>query len=104
MKLLKIARLTVLVSAFGLVSHCGIQAQETNDIEQLKKQLREMQENFERVQREQRLQIEALTKKLEDLANQQAAEKKKLEQEFAARVQTNQPAAAVQPTTPAPAA
>ena len=49
------------------------QAQETNEVEQLKQQLRQMQENFEEVQNEQRQQIEALTKKLDELMARQTA-------------------------------
>ena len=49
------------------------QAQETNEVEQLKQQLRQMQENFEKVQNEQRQQINALTQKLEELSKQQQA-------------------------------
>jgi hypothetical protein len=73
-------------------------AQATNEVDQLKRQLQELKESFERVQREQHQQIEALTKKLEDLTKQQTAEaeKKKLEQELAVDLQKNQP-------TPAPA-
>lgn len=50
------------------------QAQETNEVEQLKQQLRQMQENFARQQAEQQQQIEALTQKLEALARQQTAQ------------------------------
>ncbi len=46
-------------------------AQETNEVEQLKQQLRQMQENFEKVQNEQRQQINALTQKLDELSKQQ---------------------------------
>jgi hypothetical protein len=84
----------------------GTYAQDTNEIDQLKKQLREMQENFERIQREQREQIDALTKKLENLSKQQAAEaeKKRLEQELAAQLASNQPPVSAQaPSTTAPA-
>ena len=89
------APITVIV----LLSLCGVvplQAQATNEVEQLKQQLRQLQENFERVQREQRQQIEALSKKLDGLTKQPAAEagKKKLEEELAADLQKNQPAAA----------
>jgi hypothetical protein len=58
-----------------------------------------MQDNFERVQREQRQQIESLTKKLDDLTKQQSAEaeKKKLEQELAADLQKTAPAPAATP-------
>jgi hypothetical protein len=83
-----------------------VAAQTTNEVEQLKQQLQQLQENFERLQREQRQQIEALTRKLDDLSKQQAAEseKKKLEQDLAADLQKNQPAAATAPATPAPSA
>ena len=76
----------------------SLRAQDTNQIDQLKQQLRQMQENFERVQREQRQQIEDLTKKLDDLTKQQTAEaeKKKLEQELAAQLSSNQPPATAQ--------
>ena len=56
------------------------QAQETNEsastslqrdeVEQLKQQLRQMQVNFEKVENEQHQQIEALTKKLDELTSQ----------------------------------
>jgi len=44
-----------------------LQAQETSDIGQLKRQLQEMQENFDKVRREQQQQIEALTRKLDEI-------------------------------------
>jgi hypothetical protein len=80
-------------------------AQGTSEIEQLKQQLRTLQENFERVQREQRQQIDALTRKLDELTNQQAteAEKKKLEQELASQLSSNQPPVIVQPPLTPPA-
>ncbi len=92
---------------FVLVVSCRelpLQAQATNEVEQLKKQLQQLQENFERVQREQRQQIEALTRKLEELTKQQAteAEKKKLEEQLAAELAKNQPAPAAAPPAPAP--
>jgi type II secretory pathway pseudopilin PulG len=94
----------VLVSLLAtlLLGQLPLQSQQTNEVEQLKRQLQQLQENFERVQREQRQAIEGLTKKLDDLTKQQAAEaeKKKLEQELAAELQTNQPA----PTASSPAA
>ena len=67
-------------SPFLCLTATLLHAQATNEIEQLKKQLHDMQENFERVQRQQREQIDSLTKKLDDLRKQQAAdaEKKKL--------------------------
>ena len=79
-----------------------LRAQTTNEVEQLKWQMQQLQENFERVQREQRQQIDVLSRKLDDLTKQQnaEAEKKKLEQELTADLQKNQPAPAT-PTTPA---
>lgn len=99
---MRIGKLTVLSVVLG-VATLKLTAQETNQIEQLKQQLREMQENFEKVQREQRQQIDALTKKLEEFTKQQSqeAEKKKLEQELAAQLTTNQPPAAAQAAAPA---
>src|SRR5882672_12811055 len=103
MKLFNNLRGIGVVSALVLGAS-ALQAQETNQIDLLKRQLQKMQDNFERVQREQRQQIEALTKKLDDLTKQQAAEagKKKLEQELAAELQKGQPTAPAQPATPAP--
>jgi hypothetical protein len=49
------------------------QAQETNQVEQLKRQLQQMQENFDRVQREQKAQIDSLSKQLDMLLRQQQA-------------------------------
>jgi hypothetical protein len=97
MKPISIARWMVFLSALAL-GVPPLQAQQTNEIEQLKKQLQQMQENFEKVQREQRQQIEALTKKLDELTKQQTSEteKKKLEQELAAELQKNQPTPAAQ--------
>jgi hypothetical protein len=50
-------------------------------VEQLKRQMQQLEENFERVQRDQRQQIDALSKKLDDLTKQQdtEAEKKTLD-------------------------
>src|SRR5690242_20435626 len=89
---------------FGLaicLSAMAVNAQDTNHVEQLKKTLQNMQENFEKVQHEQHQQIEALTKKLDELTRtpavssppgetkapeQKSAEQKKLEQELAAEL------------------
>ncbi|HTL55180.1 MAG TPA: hypothetical protein VL361_05845 [Candidatus Limnocylindrales bacterium] len=81
-----------------------VDAQPTNEVEQLKKQLRDLQQQFEKTQKEQRQQIDALTQKLDELMKQQAAEveKKKLEQELAAQLASNQPPSTAQ--APAPAA
>ena len=48
------------------------QAQETSDVEQLKQQLRQMQENFEKIETEQQRQIAALQKQLDALAQKAA--------------------------------
>jgi len=76
------------------------QAQETNEVEQLRQQLRQMQENFEKVQTEQHRQIEALTQKLDALSKPSSAEaeQKKLEAQLTAELSpatTNPPAAAL---------
>ncbi|MEI9863252.1 MAG: hypothetical protein WDN00_01560 [Limisphaerales bacterium] len=47
------------------------QAQETNEVEQLKQQVRQMQENFEKMQAEQQRQIAALQQQLEVLSQKQ---------------------------------
>jgi hypothetical protein len=96
---MKIGKWTVWICAL-CAGACIAEAQDTNEIEQLKRQLQQLQTDFERVQREQRHQIDDLTRKLEDLTKQQSAEaeKKKLEAELAAEL-TNAPPEAV--TTPA---
>ena len=78
------------------LSQVALHGQETNQVDQLRKEIRQLQENLERVQREQRAQIEALTKKLEELTREQRArpaaagepgvERKRLEQELAAEL------------------
>ena len=90
-------KLKLIVGCSVLTLACLAQAQ-TNEVDQLKRQLQQLQENFERVQKEQRQQIDALTRKLEELTKQQTAdaEKKKLEQELTADLQKNQPAATPQ--------
>jgi hypothetical protein len=85
----------------GYLAPGALQAQDTNQVEALKRQLRELQENFERAQREQAQQIDALTRKLDELTRQQAqeAEKKKLEQELATQLSSNAPPVSAQPRT-----
>ena len=88
----------------ALASNHSVLAQDTNEINQLKQQLREMRENFERVQNEQHQQIDALTKKLDELTKEKAAdaEKKKLAEQLAAELgTTNQPATASAPSVAA---
>jgi type II secretory pathway pseudopilin PulG len=62
----------------------SVQAQETNDVEILRTQLRALQESFERAQREHREQLEKLNQRIDSLLKQQAtdAEAKKLEAEL----------------------
>jgi len=50
-----------------------VQAQETNEVEQLKQKLQQLQQNYEKTDSEQQQQIEALTKKLDGLTAQRAA-------------------------------
>ena len=90
---MKILKMIGLSSALCL-SAMTLQAQETNEVEQLKKQLQQMQDNFEKVHWEQQQQIEALTKKLDDFTKTQTApataqkteEQKKLEAQLAAEL------------------
>ncbi|MBP9900966.1 MAG: hypothetical protein IT579_17695 [Verrucomicrobia subdivision 3 bacterium] len=91
----KMMRMTVLVSALVLAPQSAVRAHETNQINQLKRQLELMQENFEKVQRAQREQIEALTRQLNEVIHQQTTttEQKKLEAQLALDLATNQPAA-----------
>lgn len=106
MKIFQKVGLAVLVLALT-AGATSVRAQETNQVEQLQKQLSQMQENFERVQREQAAQISALTQKLGEMARQQSAEaeKKKLETQLAAELattMTNEPPSALAKTwTPA---
>src|SRR4051812_8515045 len=105
MKNYKILSLAVLLTFATIQAN----AQQNSEIDQLKTQLRQMQDNFERVQREQREQIDALTKKLDSLTQPASTataaptntpaktdEQKKLEQELAAELGpvTNAPAPA----------
>jgi hypothetical protein len=69
-----------------------LSAQETNELEQLKRQFQEFKEQSEKIQQEQRRQIDSLGKKLEELAHEHSAEsdKKKLEEQLAAELQGTQ--------------
>jgi len=75
----KLLKLMSVVGALGLCVSSS-PAQETNEVEQLKKQVRQLQENFDRVQREHQEQIDTLLKKLDGLAKRQQTEPKKVEQ------------------------
>ncbi len=96
---MKLKNLFLFGSTFCVIAMCA-NAQETNEVQQLKRQLQQLQENFQKVQREQARQIEALTKKLDELQKQQTA---------AAQLRTNlkpeiaqQPILTPMPTSPAP--
>jgi hypothetical protein len=93
MKSLKIVGMTVLASVLAANMN-PLCAQETNEVEQLKRQLQQMQETFERTRQEQKTQIEALTQKLEAMSRSQASVENKL-QAASAQLhpgQTNAPA------------
>jgi hypothetical protein len=86
------------VLCFGAYS---ASAQDTDSMAQLKRQLRELQEEFDRTRQQQQQQIETLTKKLDALSNppsatanaapQQPAEPSKLEQQLAAELAAGAP-------------
>jgi len=67
---MKLKFIVGLSSALCLSAMTG-QAQETNEVGQLKQQLRQIQEHFEKVETEQRQQINALTKRLDEMTKQQ---------------------------------
>ncbi len=92
---MKILKFIPIALCLGVAS---LPAQNQTEVEQLKKQLQEMQQNFERVQREQRQQIDMLNRRIDELSNKpqsastspasaDMAEKKKLEQQLAAELQ-----------------
>ena len=83
------------VSSALCLSAATLSAQGKNEIEQLKAQLRQMQEDFEKVRRQQEDQIRALTERLDALSKSQPAanldtaktdEQKKLEEQLAAEL------------------
>src|ERR1043166_5163983 len=102
-------RIVVWSSALSLGLLPGL-GEETNQVEALKRQIGKLQENLDRFEREQHSQIEALTRKLEELTGTPAAraastdaksaERKKLELELAAQLG----AAAATPNAPPSAA
>ncbi|MEO6035586.1 MAG: hypothetical protein ABIQ35_10055, partial [Verrucomicrobiota bacterium] len=96
---MKIIRKMGWSSAFCLLA-ISLQAQEANEVGQLKKQLQQMQENFDKVSRAQQQQIEALTKKLDEFTKSQTPasvsfpkteEQKKLEEELTADLAKDAP-------------
>jgi hypothetical protein len=110
---MKALRIVVWSSALSLGLLPGL-GEETNQVEALKRQIGQLQENLDRFEREQRAQIEALTRKLEELTgtpaprsaatDSKSAERKKLEQELAAQLgaaaATNAPPSAAPPVSP----
>jgi len=68
-------KLKIFLGLSSALCLCAVvaQAQETNAVEQLKQQLRQMQENFEKTENEQRQQIEGLQKQVETLQQNQTA-------------------------------
>jgi hypothetical protein len=102
MKLRRIAGLSSVLCLSALLAQ-GQDASKTDDLE---KKLKDMQDNFDRVQREQRQQIEDLRKELDQLKKEKAAEaeKKKLADQLAAEMQGNKTPATPASPTPAPAA
>jgi hypothetical protein len=92
------------------------QAQETNELQQFKRMMQQMQENFEKERSEDRQVIKSLSEKVEELLREKQArietttsappttaispadaEKKKLEQELAAQMSSNAPASEPKP-------
>jgi len=69
---MKLKNLLGVSSALCLCANV-MQAQETNEVEQLKQQLQQMQANFEKIETEQQRQIVALQKQLDMLAQKQIA-------------------------------
>lgn len=89
-------KILVLAAVFSVFE---LQAQESNQLEQLQQQvkkLEQMQEESDKVLREQRQLIDSLSKQVSDFTKQQAedAEKKKLEQQLTGELQKEQPVTA----------
>lgn len=96
----------VTVAALLLWSSVCLAAETTNEVDQLRGQLQDLQKRFDQLENAHRREIDDLKKQLNALKGQQAteAERKKLEQELAAELAapgTNAPAPAPA-TTPAP--
>ena len=104
MKSLKAAGWTAIVAACLVAMPGGGRAQDVDQLSQLKRQLEQIQANFDRVVREQKQQIEALQKQMEKLEAQQRATRPP-EAVVAAPTTSTAPRVAetVAPTAPAPA-
>jgi hypothetical protein len=93
----------VLLMGWGMWPGAVVQpawAQATNEVEQLRRQLQELQDSFERSQEQQRQQIEALTRQLDQLQSQQAGAAKPPPPEPAAPAETNGPPPVASVPTP----
>lgn len=97
---MKILKLIIRWSSALCLSATLLQAQETNEVEILKRQLKEATDKFDKALQEQRRVIDSLNQRLDAIQKQQAAasEKEKLTKELNAEMQTNALA------SPAPAA
>lgn len=95
----------VSIASALLVSAPTSPAQSAGEVDKLKQQLQELQENFNRQQQLQQQQIEALTKKLNEVIQQStaASDQKKLESQLALDLATNRPNAAASAAALAPA-
>ncbi|MBA4149017.1 MAG: hypothetical protein H0X66_12945 [Verrucomicrobia bacterium] len=85
---MKLSKIVALSSALCLVTSVA-QAQSNPELDQLKKQLQQMQQNFDRIQREQKQQIDALQKQLEAVQQNQTtavAEQDKLKEQMSLRM------------------
>ena len=93
---MRFLRWSVWAGAFCL-SATLLSAQATNEVEDLKRQLRAATENFEKAMKEQHQVIDALTQRLDDMQKRQAAadEKQKLAEQLAA-----EPPKTAPPATP----
>lgn len=93
---MKVKRFWGVILALGIGAASVLHGQESNQVQQLQQQLRQLQENFEKTQQQYRQQFEALQKQIDALQPAQssaAAEKKKLEDEIAAKLGATTPAA-----------
>jgi len=91
------------VSSALCLGAAALQAQETNQVQQLRQQLQQLQENFEKTQQQYRQQFEALQRQIDALQPGRPAapaEQKKLEEEIAAKLgpATTAPASPANPT------
>src|SRR5258708_34734920 len=93
---MKILKLIIRWSFALCLSAALLQAQETNEVEILKRQLKEATDKLDKALQEQRRVIDSLNQRLDAIQKQQAAaaEKEKLTKELTAELQTNAPAPA----------